>query len=281
VGASGTGAQYIQAVHLYGDLDLDGALFESNELMMSNVLTNGIASLGSLEAILIFPDGTMAIIPDGGGFMPRLMYVTVDISDIVQPSSVRLQVAIDVAALTGFPSSRLMNTTPAEWTFQITGSGGGGGGGGGGGTLKSYDMNNNNLLDDPEFFNIIDAWIASIIGDQMFFVAVDVWVSQSPVMAASVEREVLKFSSLEVTPSRHAMTFTAQGQGIASLGVEVFDLKGERVFADTTYGTRVTWRLTAPTSRPVANGIYLYVITAHGVDGAVLRSEVKKLVVMR
>lgn len=284
VGVSGPGAQYIQAVHLYGDLDLDGALFEANELMLSGVPVNGIIALGSLEQILVFPNGTLASIPDGG-FLPRLLYVTADISDTAQASSVRLQVAVDIAALTGFPSSRLMNTTPAEWNFQITGSGGGGGfpppPPSGGGTLRSYDTNNNNIIDDPEFFNIIDAWIAGQLNDQVFFQAVDIWVSQSSIGSAGVDLKPLTLRAVTTTFAGGMIDFAVRGQGIASMAVQVYQLDGQRVFAQEVSGTRLRWYLDTAEGQLVANGVYLYMVTARGANGEFVRSEVKKLVVLR
>jgi PKD repeat protein len=41
-----------------------------------------------------------------------------------------------------------------------------------GSSLKSFDTNNNNIIDDAEFFAIIDAWIAGQIDDATFFQAV-------------------------------------------------------------------------------------------------------------
>lgn len=284
VGVSGPGAQYIQAVHLYGDVDLDGSLFEANELMLSGVPVNGIIALGSLEQILVFPNGVLASLGDATPF-PALLYVTADISDTAQASSVRLQVAVDIAALTGFPSSRLMNTTPAEWTFQITGSGGGmpppPPPPSGGGTLRSYDTNNNNIIDDPEFFNIIDAWIAGQLNDQVFFQAVDIWVSQSSIGSAGIDLKPLTLGAVTTASARGMIDFAVRGQGIESMAVQVYQLDGQRVFAQESPGTRLRWYLDTAEGQLVANGIYLYVVTARGANGEFVRSEIKKLVVLR
>jgi len=278
VGVSGPGAQYVQAIHLYGDVDVDGTIFEGNELMLTAIPINGIAALGSLEQILVFPNGVMAAIPDHAP-LPRLLYVTLDIDDRAQPSSVRVQVAVDVAELIGFPSSRLMNTTPVEFNFQISGaaqppSGPTPGLGG----LAQFDSNGNCTIDDPELFNAIDAWIAGQVSNDLFFQAVDAWISQSNVCVGS---SALKLEVVGVKSSGRGVIFRARGQGITSLGVEVFDLSGERVFAQEAQGTTLRWNLITADGRTLANGVYLYVVTVKGQDGQLLQNKVRKLVVLR
>lgn len=284
VGVSGPGAQYIQAVHLYGDLDLDGALFEANEMMLSGVPVGGIIALGSLEQVLVFPNGVPAIIPNAA-LLPRLLYVTADISDTAQASSVRLQVAVDIAALTGFPSSRLMNTTPAEWNFQITGGAAPpsppGPGPGPGGGVRQFDTNGNCRIDDPEFFNAIDSWVGGQIDNALFFQVVDAWISQSNVCAASQQNRYQPRLSCLLIADRQSLTFEARGQGITSLSVKIYDLAGRMVFAQEASGTRLIWNYLNSEGRPVANGLYLYVVTFKGADGQTLKSEAKKLVVLR
>lgn len=63
---------------------------------------------------------------------------------------------------------------------------------------------------------------------------------------------------------------------------EVFDMKGHLVFRSSKENPyQLIWNLRDRMNRPVANGIYLYLITAYRSDGTPIRSEVKKLVVMR
>ncbi len=52
---------------------------------------------------------------------------------------------------------------------------------GGPSSLKSFDINNNDRIDDPEFFLIIDAWIAGRLDDALFFQAIDLWISQESI----------------------------------------------------------------------------------------------------
>lgn len=77
--------------------------------------------------------------------------------------------------------------------------------------LKRYDANGNNLVDDPEFFAIIDAWIAERIDNNSFFKAVDLWVSQGSIASAELPMESLKLHSIGIQPLIHTVTFRASG----------------------------------------------------------------------
>lgn len=71
------------------------------------------------------------------------------------------------------------------------------------------------------------------------------------------------------------------GSGIASVQVEGFDLGGKKRFAASAVGTRLQWRALEGEGRPLANGVYLYVVTVKGLSGEEWRSPVRKLVVLR
>jgi hypothetical protein len=153
----------------------------------------------------------------------------------------------------------------------------------GGTTLQSFDTNNNNLIDDPEFFAIIDAWIAGQLSDTLFFQAVDLWVSQSPITSAGSGSEGYRLDRVALMSSAtsHHVIFAADGRGIGSLRVEVFRLSGERIFAQEVAGSRLVWPLFTPHGWPVSNGVYVYTAIVRGHDGDLLGSEVKKFVVLR
>jgi hypothetical protein len=63
--------------------------------------------------------------------------------------------------------------------------------------------------------------------------------------------------------------------------VEVFSLNGQRLFTQEALGTRLNWNLNTSDGQQIANGVYLYVVTAYGMDGQAWRSEVRKLVIRR
>ena len=77
------------------------------------------------------------------------------------------------------------------------------------------------------------------------------------------------------------VTFWALGVEVQGLEVEVYDLGGRKVWSGEGSGNRLIWTLLNSEGRPVANGVYLYVVTVRDQDGEPVRTEVRKLVVLR
>jgi hypothetical protein len=74
----------------------------------------------------------------------------------------------------------------------------------------------------------------------------------------------------------------ADGQGIQEIQVQVFNLAGREVYnSGFVTGSKLYWNGLINDGRRLANGVYLYVITYRREDGTILRSEVKKLVILR
>jgi len=82
-----------------------------------------------------------------------------------------------------------------------------------------------------------------------------------------------------LTPSIAA--FTAEGTGIKSIAVEIFNLRGRKVFSDEAPGNELIWLLQSNQGKAIANGVYLYVVTARGFNNEIVRSRVKKLAILR
>jgi hypothetical protein len=85
------------------------------------------------------------------------------------------------------------------------------------------------------------------------------------------------------TPAKgRAMWFRVNGQGIRTLQVQVYDLSGQKVYdSGAVVGPALRWDLRNAHGRPLANGVYLYVVTVSGYDGRVVHDQVKKLVILR
>jgi len=79
----------------------------------------------------------------------------------------------------------------------------------------------------------------------------------------------------------HTLQVTVQGQGIVNTELSVYDLAGDRLLAQASSGSTLRARLQADTGQPLANGVYLYTVTVRGADGQMVRSDVRKLVVLR
>jgi len=253
-----------------------GVLFEPGEEVLSQIPVNGIASVGSLEQTLTTSGGTPLVLPDAFG-IPGLLYVTLDIDDRATESDVTVQVAIDVADVPGGPpgfgpigTSRLLRTIPQEFTVHISGPTGAPTG------AAQYDTNGNGVIDDSEFFTAIDDWIAGTIDDTLFFQVLDAWVSQTPLASAGTQAV-----NTTLRQTSHGLTVSVGGQGVSGVGLTVYDLDGRTVFSRETAGTSLSWNYLTADGQPVANGVYLYVVTIRGANGQMLRSEVHKLVVLR
>jgi hypothetical protein len=69
---------------------------------------------------------------------------------------------------------------------------------------------------------------------------------------------------------------------IESVRVQVYDLRGALIFdSGPTQGPTVQWNLNTTRGALASNGVYLYVLTARARDGSLLRSEVRKITVLR
>lgn len=78
------------------------------------------------------------------------------------------------------------------------------------------------------------------------------------------------------------LRFVALGRGITALEVRAFDLSGREVFTSGwVLGASLEWNLLDRRGKAVANGVYLYLIRVRGVDGKVMASGVRKVLVLR
>jgi len=84
------------------------------------------------------------------------------------------------------------------------------------------------------------------------------------------------FRALDLAKSV-SLTLVAQGEGIASLDVRLFDLSGREVAQASGRGNR----LTLPLGMLRANGVYLYVVTVRDAQGSVVGTRLDKLVLLR
>jgi len=68
---------------------------------------------------------------------------------------------------------------------------------------------------------------------------------------------------------------------VEKLSVHIFNLQGKLVFAREASDSQLIWKGINEAGYPLGNGVYLYLITARGFNGEVLRSGIRKLVVLR
>jgi hypothetical protein len=102
-------------------------------------------------------------------------------------------------------------------------------------------------------------------------------------LASSSYLNALQITSLMLTPtvprSGASVELAAHGYGIAGLGLRFYDLAGRLILNESADSSRLRFRLADGQGRPLARGAYLYVVTVRGMDGIVIQSEVRKLIV--
>lgn len=74
--------------------------------------------------------------------------------------------------------------------------------------------------------------------------------------------------------------FKAEGAGL-KIKVEIYDLSGRAIFVSNWATNELEWNLADSSGRAVANGIYLYVISAQDSSGQLIKDKIRKLVVTR
>lgn len=91
----------------------------------------------------------------------------------------------------------------------------------------------------------------------------------------------LSVSRIQTALTGGTLSIAVQGQGVTGTQVDLYSLSGDRVLSERTTGSQLRVRLQTGTGQPLANGVYLYQVTVEGTNGQVVRSEIRKLVVLR
>ncbi|HEY5595842.1 MAG TPA: PKD domain-containing protein [Candidatus Bipolaricaulota bacterium] len=170
---------------------------------------------------------------------------------------------------------------------------------GGGALAGAIDADNDGMIDDREIVDAIRLWISGAtvpgagqtIGDAEIVSLIQMWIMGEPVSASGAQYHPAPMVAhpLEVeralllsTPARKgALTLDVVGTGVAGVELEVFDLSGRRVFQTQELGSRLRFDALDEVGRPLANGVYLYLVTARGADGSTWRSKIEKLAILR
>ena len=100
--------------------------------------------------------------------------------------------------------------------------------------------------------------------------------------AASAPQTFAQAHSLRLaTLGKGDFSIQVLGAGVQAITVELFNLGGQRVLEQSARGAQLSFQPQDQWGRPLANGVYLYLVTVNRSDGSTLRSEIKKLVVLR
>jgi len=88
-------------------------------------------------------------------------------------------------------------------------------------------------------------------------------------------------SAVRLAADGMAWQLNVVGYSITSAQVEVYDLAGRKQVVSQAKGNALRWQMLDAGGKPLANGVYLYVVTVHGAGGQSWRSQVGKLAYLR
>jgi hypothetical protein len=135
-----------------------------------------------------------------------------------------------------------------------------------------FDTNRNRLIDDAELFIARDEWVFQRIDDELFFAVLDAWIIQARLSIAGPLRPE---SSATVAIRSHgaSTTFLVKDPHLVKATLEIFDANGRRVFTQESSSTRWLWTFRDGRGHVLANGVYVYVLTAHLSGGTVRQAS--------
>lgn len=156
------------------------------------------------------------------------------------------------------------------------------------------------IVDDADISLAIQLWVmgeavpgtcGQTISDAEILRLIELWIGGQPISSAPASapvaegnHEALMVHQMHAYPmsDQGVARFVAEGQGIQSIRVEVFDLSGRQVFdSGEVSGEILEWNLQNDNGDLRANGVYLYVMTVGGFSGETVRGRIKKLVILR
>lgn len=167
---------------------------------------------------------------------------------------------------------------------------------------QALDVNHNNVIDSEELVQATIYWTQGtpvpgtgghIITNNELIQLTQLWTTGAPITGSAggggggmppppPAAMGLKVTTIETqTLGSQGIRIEAHGRGIAGLEARIFDLAGQPVFTQAASGATLTFSGLSREGEPLANGVYLYIVTIRGLDGRTMTSEVKKLVLLR
>ena len=139
------------------------------------------------------------------------------------------------------------------------------------------------IIDGADLIRAIQAYARGEIGGAELIQLIQYYATgmecDRPLSGAAAALAAVPFALEGINYDGRA--FAAEGTGIAAIDVQVYDLAGRLVFSGTAAGNRLAFAGMSDQGRPLANGVYLYTVTAYGAGGGSSRSRVQKLVLLR
>jgi len=102
----------------------------------------------------------------------------------------------------------------------------------------------------------------------------------APPSLAALAKDFLTVLAYPNPATASTVTFRALGLPVEGIRVSVFDLGGRRVWAGEAVGHELAWNLADSSGRPLANGVYLYVVEAR-LSGEWVSTGLQRLLILR
>jgi Ca2+-binding RTX toxin-like protein len=111
-----------------------------------------------------------------------------------------------------------------------------------------------------------------------------VFLNSARVLGANLAVVPAAFESFSVSSSvltGDSIEFIAEGPGLIEMRLQIFTLTGRKLSEQTEKTNYLEFEGMTQSGIPLANGVYLYTLTAKGSDGKSIKSEVRKLIIQR
>jgi len=102
----------------------------------------------------------------------------------------------------------------------------------------------------------------------------------APPSLAALAKDYLSVLAYPNPATAGTVTFRALGLPVEAIRVSVFDLGGRKVWAGEAVGPTLAWNLADSSGRPLANGVYLYVVEAR-LSGEWVSTGLQRLLILR
>lgn len=156
----------------------------------------------------------------------------------------------------------------------------------------ALDANRNGVLDESEVRMGIQYWImgetvpgsGETISDSMMRNLIQMWILGTAIAQSAQAQTVQPLSVSEIRMAALSPLLREvwlSGEGIAATQVQVYDLSGQLLIERRQPGRALNFNLLDASGRPLANGVYLMLVSATGLSGERWRSEVKKMLLLR
>ena len=153
-----------------------------------------------------------------------------------------------------------------------------------------FDRNQNGFVDDDELFEIVDYWVSGervfgtgvFVTNEIFFELLEKWTREEFLFdAQAFIKNNLAIRNTSIISRSNHFRLDVHGVGIEQIDLQVYNLAGKELLSTSQNGSRVQFRLFNESGDGLANGTYLYMVTAKGADGRTESTAVEKFVLLR